>query len=252
MLFRSGPQTIVVDGSPANGNVTLGPGRLVGIIDHHIRTGDATAPFVDIRPESAACSAMLYGYWVEAGAQVPEEIATPLLAGIQSDTDFLSRRCSDDDFAAYAALYKAGDWETASKIVRTVLDLRELGLVVSAIGKAVVRNGLLVAFTEGPCGQEALAVLAELALRTEEISAAVAAQRADDGTRFSLRSKSSEISAFGLVRSALAGLGSGGGHAHSAGGFIPAAADPGEDALRERFFRAAAEAVSSREEGSRG
>jgi nanoRNase/pAp phosphatase (c-di-AMP/oligoRNAs hydrolase) len=236
-----GLQIVVVDGSPANGNVTIGGGRLVGVIDHHIKTGEADAPFVDIRPEAAACSAMIRGYWAEAGLEPPREVATALLAGIQSDTDFLSRRCSDEDFEAYAALYKAGDWETASRIVRTVLDLRELGLVVSAIGKARVRDGLLVAFMDGPCGQEALAVLADLALRAEDVSAAVVVLRAGDGAHFSLRSKSAEISAFDLVRSALSGLGSGGGHAHSAGGFVPAEADPGEDALRELFFKAAAQ-----------
>jgi nanoRNase/pAp phosphatase (c-di-AMP/oligoRNAs hydrolase) len=242
----AGLQIIVVDGSPANGNVTLGPGKLVGVIDHHVRIGETKAPYIDIRPEAAACSTMIYGYWSDADLEPPRDVATALLAGIQSDTDFLSRRCSDEDFDAYATLYRAGDWETASRIVRTVLDLRELGLVVSAIEKAVVRNGLLVAFLDGPCGQEALAVLAEFALRAEELSAAVVAERDGDGAHFSVRSKSAEISAFDLVRSALAGLGSGGGHAHSAGGFVAARSDPGEDALREGFFRAAAEAAALR------
>jgi nanoRNase/pAp phosphatase (c-di-AMP/oligoRNAs hydrolase) len=239
-------QILIVDGSPANGNVTLGRGALVGVIDHHVKTGETKAPFLDLRPEFAACSTIIRSYWVEAGAEIPRDIATALLAGIQSDTDFLSRRCSDEDFAAYAALYRAGDWELASRIVRTVLDLRELGLVVSAIEKAVVRNGLLFAFMDGPCGQEALAVLAEFALRAEELSAAVVAERDEYGVRFSVRSKSAEVSAFALVRAALAGLGSGGGHVHSAGGAVPAGLDPGEDALRERFFRAAAEAAAER------
>jgi hypothetical protein len=71
----------------------------------------------------------------------------------------------------------------------------------------------------------------------------VVAERDEGGVHISVRSKSAEISAFGLVRAALAGLGSGGGHAHAAGGVVPAEAEIGEDALRERFFRAAAEAA---------
>jgi nanoRNase/pAp phosphatase (c-di-AMP/oligoRNAs hydrolase) len=239
-------QLLVVDGSPANGNVTLGPGTLVGVIDHHFKTGEAGSPYLDLRPELAACSTMIRGYWLDARLEPPRDIATALLAGIQSDTDFLSRRCSDEDFAAYAALYRAGDWELASRVVRAVLDLRELGLVVSAIEKAVVRNGLLFAYMSGSCGQEALAVLTELALKAEELSAAVAAERDEGGVRISVRSKSAEVSAFDLVRAALAGLGSGGGHAHSAGGMVQAGSDPGEDALRERFFKAAAEAAVAR------
>jgi nanoRNase/pAp phosphatase (c-di-AMP/oligoRNAs hydrolase) len=244
-------QILVVDGAPANGNVTLGPGELVGVIDHHVRSGEASAPYLDIRPEVAACATMIRGYWAEVGLEPPRGIATALLAGIQSDTDFLSRRCSDEDFAAYAALYRSGDWEVASRIVRTVLDLRELGLIVSAVEGAAVREGMLVAFMDGPCGQEALAVLAEFALRAEELSAAVVAVKDEDGRHFSVRSKSAEISAFDLVRAALSGLsGSSGGHDHSAGGFVAAAADPGEGALRERFFRAAA-SVAARRETSR-
>jgi nanoRNase/pAp phosphatase (c-di-AMP/oligoRNAs hydrolase) len=242
-----GLQVLVVDGSPANGNVTLGGGALVGVIDHHGRTGEARAPYLDLRPELAACSTMIRGYWADAGLEPPRDVATALLAGIQSDTDFLSRRCSDEDFAAYAALYRAGNWELASRVVRTVLDLRELGLIVSAIEGAVVRDGLLFAFMGGPCGQEALAVLAEFALRAEELSAAVVAERDSGGVRFSVRSKSAEISAFDLVRTALAGLGTGGGHAHAAGGVVAAGSDPGEKALRERFFRAAAEAAAERQ-----
>ena len=99
-----------------------------------------------------------------------------------------------------------------------------------------MRDGLLFAFMGGPCGQEALAVLAEFALRVEELSAAVVAERDESGVRFSARSKSSELSAFALVRRALAGLGSGGGHSHSAGGFVPAAADPGEDCASRKIF----------------
>jgi nanoRNase/pAp phosphatase (c-di-AMP/oligoRNAs hydrolase) len=235
-------QIIVVDGSPGNGNVTLAAGDLVAVIDHHCKSGDVSAPFLDLRPEIASCSTMIRGYWVEAGGEPPRNVATALLAGIQSDTDFLSRRCSDEDFEAFAALYHTGDWELASRVVRTVLDLRELGLIVSAIGRAVIRDGLLFAFVRGPCAQEALAVLAEFALRTEELSAAVVAEKDDSGVHISIRSQNAAISAFTLVTAALAGLGNGGGHAHSAGGIVPAAFDPGEVALGERFFKAAAEA----------
>ncbi len=240
-------QMIVVDGSPGNGNVTLAEGELVAVIDHHCKSGEIRAPFLDLRPELAACSTMVRGYWAEEGVEPPRGIATALLAGIQSDTDFLSRRCSDEDFSAYAALYRAGDWELASGVVRTVLDLRELGLVVSAIEKAVVRDGLLFAFMSGHCGQEALAVLAEFVLRAQELSVAVVAQEDEGGVHVSVRSKSASMSAFGLVRAALAGIGSGGGHAHSAGGVVPAASDPGEDDLRERFFKAAAAAGGAAE-----
>ncbi len=239
-------QLIVVDGSPANGNVSLGYGELIAVIDHHCKSGESVAPFLDLRPELASCSTMIFGYWDETDCELPREVATALLAGIQSDSDFLSRSCSDADFAAYAALYRAGDWDLASRVVRTALDLRELGMIVAALGKSVVRDGLFFAYIRGPCGQEALSVLAEFSLRAEELWAAVVAEESGGSVHLSVRSKSEERSAFGLVRSALSGIGTGGGHARSAGGFVPAGSDPGEDALRERFFNAAAAAAANR------
>lgn len=238
-------QYIVVDGSPGNGNVSLGSGELVAVIDHHCKSGATSAPFLDLRPDLASCSTMIFGYWDETGWPLPRGIATALLAGIQSDTDFLSRSCSDADFAAYAALYRAGDWELASRVVRTALDLRELKMVVAALEASEVRDGLLFAYIRGPCGQEALAVLAEFALRAEELWAAVVAEESEGNVHLSVRSKSEARSAFRLVRAALSGIGTGGGHARSAGGFVPAGSYPGEAALRKRFFDAAADAAAS-------
>jgi nanoRNase/pAp phosphatase (c-di-AMP/oligoRNAs hydrolase) len=237
---------VVVDGSPANGNVTLFPGRLVGVVDHHCVVMEPDAPFLDLRPEAASCSSMAFGYWVEAGETPPGGIATALIAGIQSDTDFLSRRSSSEDFAAYTALLGSGDWELASRIVRTTLDLRELGLIAGALSRSRVQDGLLYAQMEGSCGQEALAVAADFALRAEEIRVAVVTERDETGMHFSVRSKSPRLSAFTLVRRALEGIGSGGGHSHSAGGIVATAAIPSDAVIRERFFASAA-AISTKD-----
>jgi nanoRNase/pAp phosphatase (c-di-AMP/oligoRNAs hydrolase) len=250
-------QLIVVDGSPSNGNVSLFDGELVAVIDHHCSQALPHAACLDIRPELAACSTIVQGYWSDAGKAIPRDVATALIAGIQSDTDFLSRRASPRDFAAYTELFGAGEFDRASRIVRTAFDLRELDLVVEALDAAVVREGMLWAFLRGGCGQEVLAVLAEFVLRAEELRAAVVAERGEhfgaagaangtsagpeQGIHISVRSKDPSLSAFDLVRRALAGCGTGGGHAHSAGGFVLDAAFPGESLLRDRFFAAARE-----------
>ena len=234
---------IVVDGSPSNGNVSLVDGELAGVLDHHFSASAPTAPFIDIRPELASCSTLVFGYWAEAAENPPRGVATALLAGIQSDTDFLSRRASIEDYDAYTALFGLGDWERASRIVRTALDLRELGLIARALEDAAVRDGALFAVLAGPSGQEALAVLAEFVIRAEELRAAAIVGRDEAGAHLSIRSKSPGLSALALVRGTLAGLGTGGGHSHSAGGLVAAAADPGDEVLKERFFAAAAAAA---------
>ncbi len=236
-------QIVVVDGSPANGNVSLFPGDLVGIIDHHCSTAVPVAAYIDLRPELAACSTIIQGYYEAENLEVPRDLATALIAGIQSDTDFLSRRADPEDFAAYSALYRLGDFVMASHIVRTVFDLADLALATRALSSSVVENGIFWAFLEGECSQEVLAVLAEFVLRTEEIRAAIVAEHdlLLGGVHLSIRSKDPGLSAFDLVRRALEGLGSGGGHSHSAGGLVPDSTFPGEGALRERFFAAVRE-----------
>lgn len=236
-------QVIVVDGSPSNGNVELFQGDLLGIVDHHCVVEEPDAPFLDIRPEAAACATIVLSYWDETRETLPPDLATALLAGLQSDTDFLSRRASAEDFDAYVALFKSGDWDRASSIVRSVLDLRELGLIQRAIEGAEVRHSLFYTTLPGPCGQEVLAVLAEFVLRAEDLLAAVVVEASEGGVHLSARSKSPALSAFDLVRTALQGIGSGGGHAHAAGGVVPASTFPGSESLKERFFEVAARAT---------
>ncbi|HUW39747.1 MAG TPA: DHH family phosphoesterase [Rectinemataceae bacterium] len=237
---------IVVDCSPTNGNVELFPGDLIAVIDHHRIVAEPSAPFVDIRTEVAACATIVRSYWEETGAALSRDTATALLAGIQSDTDFLSSRASAADFEAYIGLFCAGDWDLASRIVKSVLSVGELGSIQRAIRDADIRDRIFYAIVADSCSQEVLAVLADFALRVEEIDVAVTvAAEKDGGAHVSVRSKNPQISAFELVREALAGIGSGGGHSHSAGGIVAARANPGSPALKERFFSVAAAAAQT-------
>ncbi|MGO8694906.1 MAG: DHH family phosphoesterase [Rectinemataceae bacterium] len=248
MIFSAPPtgeraHIIVVDGSPANGNVELFEGDLLGVIDHHQMVAKPDAPFVDIRPEVAACATIIRSYWSEMHLMPPRHTATALLAGVQSDTDFLSSRASHLDFDAYISLLQSGDWSMASRIVKSVLSIEELDHIQRAIRDAEVRNRLFYAIVPGHCAQEVLAVLADFTLRVEEIDIVVVVGTNDGGAHFSVRSKNPAVSAFELVRKALNGIGSGGGHPHSAGGTVPLSSNPGSQALKERFFSVAAAAA---------
>jgi nanoRNase/pAp phosphatase (c-di-AMP/oligoRNAs hydrolase) len=233
---------IVVDGSPSNGNVELFQGELLAVVDHHRKVARPAAPFVDIRAEVAACATIVRSYWEEMNLGLPRDTATALLAGLQSDTDFFSSRASPMDFDAYIALLRSGDWALASRIVKSVLSLDELGYIQRAVRDAEVRDRLFYAIVPGPCAQEVLAVLADFTLRVEEIDVAVVVGTNEGEVHLSVRCKNPDISAFELVRKALSGIGSGGGHPHSAGGIVPSSFNPGAQALKERFFSAAAAA----------
>jgi nanoRNase/pAp phosphatase (c-di-AMP/oligoRNAs hydrolase) len=104
------------------------------------------------------------------------------------------------------------------------------------LGNSTVQKGKFYATMPEPCRQESPSILADLAMRAEDIQVAVVAVVDDEGCRISVRSRDPGIAASMVVRSALDGIGSGGGHFRGAGGFIPSASYPGERRLRARFF----------------
>ena len=85
---------------------------------------------------------------------------------------------------------------------------------------------------------EAPALLADFALRAEDVTVALVASIDDEGVRISIRSRDSLVPAFDAARALVAGIGSGGGHGRSAGGRIALSDFPGEEALGARFFDA--------------
>lgn len=102
---NSAYQTIVVDGSPASGTVKIVAGTLIAVIDHHPQRRTLTCPFTDIRTDVGSCSSIIWTYWQEVNEEPDKTTATALLAGIQLDTDFLSRRVSKTDLDAHYDLF---------------------------------------------------------------------------------------------------------------------------------------------------
>ncbi len=231
-----GASIVVVDGIPENGNVSLVRGRIVAAIDHHHSSSASAAPVSDIRPEVGACSSIVSDYWRESGRQPDVKVATALMAGIQSDTDFLTRETSDVDLAAFTWLSPRADHETSAAIVKIAIDSSDLSLISSALAWAVVENGRFFAALPEPCRQEVPSVLADFALRAQDVRVTIVAVVEEDGCRVSVRSRDASLPAASVVRDTLEGIGSGGGHYRGAGGFIPAATFPGERKLMARFF----------------
>ena len=77
-------------------------------------------------------------------------------------------------------------------------------------------------------------------LALKEVSFSVVYARREGGVQLSVRSEKPSLDAGKIVSKALAGLGSGGGHAEMAGGFVTFAGDEKEevillDEIKERF-----------------
>jgi nanoRNase/pAp phosphatase (c-di-AMP/oligoRNAs hydrolase) len=89
------------------------------------------------------------------------------------------------------------------------------------------------------CSDGLISEIGEFMLNLLEIELSIVYAIRDNGIKLSLRSELPHIRAGEAIAAALAGLGSGGGHAEMAGGFIPRENIPEqlEDEIRERFLR---------------
>ncbi len=224
-------QTVAVDGSPFSGTIREVAGRLIGVVDHHPVWKKMDCPFTDLRLDAGSCSAIVWSYWKERGETPDKTTATALLAGIQLDTDFLSRHTGKLDLDAHYDLFSLGDSELARDVVRTSLSVDQL----ADIGRSFVnyrrKGDILLAEVHGDYAQELLSVLADFLLRLREIDFVTVIEVKGDEYRLSARSRSGFPDAGHALRKVLRPIGAGGGHPHMAGGLIRPADYPGPDAF---------------------
>jgi nanoRNase/pAp phosphatase (c-di-AMP/oligoRNAs hydrolase) len=86
--------------------------------------------------------------------------------------------------------------------------------------------------------QELISIMADFFLRLKEITVTAIVETGGNQSHVSVRSRSPDISAAQVVKQALAGIGSGGGHDHMAGGTILDASKIDGQTLFERFIDA--------------
>lgn len=228
-------QVIIVDGSPFKGTVKNVGGILKGIIDHHPPRMKSTAPFTDIRPQMGACCSIIWSYWKEAinsGLKEYDGItATALIAGIQLDTNFLTRHVSQTDLDAYYELDFKADIQATQQMLKTTINAGELEEIGRAFtGYFRIGNFLLVELEED-YSRALLSVVADFLLWLKDIVFVVVIEVCGDEFKLSARSRDKNLDAGYIIQNALKGMGSGGGHAHMAGGVIQAKKYPGKKAF---------------------
>jgi nanoRNase/pAp phosphatase (c-di-AMP/oligoRNAs hydrolase) len=233
---------IIVDGNPVNTNARQVTDNLFAVIDHHPKQGKAgtpaapPCPFTDIRTGCGSCSAIIAAYWKEAGLVPGRAESTALLMGIETDTDFLSRRVSRPDLEAFYRLFFNADWQFGARVIKTSLSRKDLPALELAITNARIKKKLYFTVITVDTSQEVISILADLFLRLREISLSVIIENQGAVHHVSVRSRDPEISAARIIRRALEGIGEGGGHDHMAGGLLTA--ELGEEKLFQRFVEA--------------
>jgi nanoRNase/pAp phosphatase (c-di-AMP/oligoRNAs hydrolase) len=235
--LRTAPN-IIVDGNPLNSNARPVTERLFGVVDHHPSAKNPGCPFVDIRTEFGSCAALVASYWEAAGRTPDRDAATALLMGIETDTDFLSRRVSRFDIDALHRLFFTGDWEFGTRVIKTSLSRADLPAFEKAVANARFHRQMMFSLIGLDTTQEVISILADFFLRFREILITVIIETQGSSRHVSVRSRDPAVSAAGLIRDALSGIGEGGGHDYMAGGLLDTAFAIQEEELFRRFTAA--------------
>jgi nanoRNase/pAp phosphatase (c-di-AMP/oligoRNAs hydrolase) len=230
-------QIILVDGIIGNKNVTSLTDVLTGIIDHHHPPQKIPeCPFIDIRPDFGSCSTIIYQYYLETMTDVPRNVATALLMGIMMDTSQMTRGVGPVDLAAFSGLFFKGDWERAAYFLRNSFSIQDIPALRYAFDHYYRYDTVCFVELAKAVRPELLGLIADYFLRMQEIHFVVTSEIEDGTCKLSVRSEDPRMPADVVIKRALKGIGSGGGHHHMSGGSIPLDWYQGGEELRQRVL----------------
>lgn len=216
-------EIILVDAQKGNSNICDAPGEEIICIDHH-PTFDAVNVanyrFADIRPDIGSCSSIIAQYYQDCGEAIDKRVATALFMGIKSDTMGLSRGVSQVDVDMCQWLFGECDLSIVQSLEHCSLKFDDLKAYANAINSIKVYDNVSFANTGYDCPEALIATISDFMLDIIEVDFSVVYSIKDEGIRLSVRSMG-VMDAGRITNIALRGIGSGGGHAAMAGGFVP-------------------------------
>lgn len=211
---------VAVDAQKHNANLTAFIGNEVACIDHHPIYKQYDYAYKDIR-QVGSCSTLIAEYFKMTDTPIAPQVAAALVYGIKMDTADFLRGVTDLDVDMFAYLYKKSDAALVHAMYQNVMEFKDLKAYAAAIESIHVYDGVGFADIPFDCPDAMVAIISDFILSLDVVTVSVIYAIRADGIKFSVRSEVPQIDAGALVRSALEGWGSGGGHKEMAGGFIP-------------------------------
>ena len=213
---------ITVDGCIGEKNVTDMPGMEIAVIDHHSVTAPDYLWFSDIRCDYGSTATIIYEYYQQLKIDMPKNVASSLLIGLNIDTANLSRGFCNADLKAFISLNQRADLAQMNKICRNSLVHHELINFEETCKLVQQSEGIATVLLKEPCAKNMLGVLADFLLSVNEFDVVVVAIESNSGLQLSLRSECPKVNVGKLLRRTLndTQMGFGGGHGHMAGGII--------------------------------
>ena len=217
------------------------PARVLSVdvvIDHHPERTGYDAVIRDIRPDYGATATIFTEYLRAADIDPGPRLATALLYGIKSDTQYLGRETSRKDMMSFAYLHASHSPALLRRIERPALPIDGLRALGRALAKSEVREGIHM-LVLGRVREDVIPQVADMALQAEGAEWAVAVGQVGSDLVFSVRNVGYVRAAGDVVRAVVEGLGVGGGHRTMAKGIIPT------QAFREVYGKADREQIRS-------
>ena len=229
---------VLVDHNTARGFRGAEAIEPVAVVDHH-PGGGVGRDFTDVRTDNGACASIFAEYFEDLDWELrsPEDqsgdgqtpdgvlsptVATGLIYGIQSDTTYLTKGCSADEFDAAAYLYQGIDEDRLDRIANPEVDAEVLDVKARAITERDVRNAFAVSDVGTVSNVDAIPQAADELLRLEGVTAVVVMGDRDGNLHVSGRSRDDRVH-MGKTLSNLVEeipLSDAGGHARMGGGQI--------------------------------
>ena len=231
---------IIVDAQKYNSNIKDCVGKEVVCIDHHPITIEPDYLFADIRPDVGACSSIIASYFFEAGIDPDRNTAAALLYGIKMDTLDFRRGASSFDVDMFNRLYPFADANLITELQTNTMTFGDLMAFGEAIKNIRIFENIGFARLDIDCPDGLIAEISDFILGLLEVELCTVYAMRSGGIKLSVRSELQQVKAGQVVAAALEGIGSGGGHAEMAGGFIPAAnvTDHIDNEIQMRFIQA--------------
>lgn len=233
----------LVDAQPGAGNVH--PPQEVTptmVIDHHsaVRSELTGVQLVDIPTACGATSTILTGYLKATDVAPDHRTATALFYGVKSDTMELARGATEADVEAYLYLLPLADARILAQIEHAQVPLAYFRAFEEALERTYIYDDVVICNLGSMAWRDLGAEMADFLLRWEGACWIICMGLFDDAIVLSVPTNDLEVDAGLVVQDVVSGLGTGGGHGLTAGGWVPLhGKSPAEmvQTLRGRFLR---------------
>lgn len=212
-------EIITIDAQKYNSNCTDFIGDEIACIDHHPTVYECEYKFSDIRLVGA-CSSIVAEYYFANNIPMTMNVATALLYGIKMDTADFTRGVTVLETQMYTRLFPLVNSEQLTVMETNTMEFTDLKAYGNAIQNIQIYENIGFADIPFDCPDGLIAMISDFILALDIIEFAVVYAKRDAGYKFSVRSELKSLDAGKITAKALDGIGSGGGHATMAGGFV--------------------------------